>query len=68
MKLDRSAQNVIQKANRLIEFLSLKGSLDSVMSEYHKIDTNKYPNIFGCHIMYRTNIRINSDATYLAKE
>ena len=24
----------------------------SVMSEYHKMGTNEYPNIFGCHIMY----------------
>ena len=35
-----------------------------VMSEYHKMDTNKYPNIFGCHIMYRMNIWIYSDAAY----
>ena len=35
------------------------------MSKYHKRDTNKYPNILGCHIMYRTNIRLYSDATYL---
>ena len=28
----------------------------AVMSEYHKMDTNKYPNILGCHNMYRTNI------------
>ena len=40
----------------------------SVMSEYHKMDTNKYSNIFGCHIMYRTNIRIYLNATYLPKE
>ena len=42
-----------------------------MLSEYHKMDTNEYPNIFGCHIMYqtkyiqmqhiyRTNIRIYS--------
>ena len=37
----------------------------SVMSEYHKMDTNKYPNKFGCRIMYRTNIGIYLDATYL---
>ena len=36
-----------------------------VMSEYHKMDTNKYPNILRCHIMYRTNTQIYSDATYL---
>ena len=35
------------------------------MSKYHKMDTNKYPNILGCHIMYQTNIRLYSDATYL---
>ena len=35
------------------------------MSKYHKIDTNEYPNIFGCHIMYQKNIQIHSDATYL---
>ena len=28
-------------------------------------DTNKYPNIFGCNIMYQTNIWIFLDATYL---
>ena len=28
------------------------------MSKYHKMDANKYPNIFGCHIMYQMNIRI----------
>ena len=33
-------------------------------SEYHKIDMNKYPNIFGCHIMYRTVIQIYLDATF----
>ena len=44
------------------------GELDPVMSEYHKIDTNEYPNIFGWHIMYRMNIRIYSDATYLPNE
>ena len=37
----------------------------SVMSKYHKIHTNEYPNIFGCHIKYRTNIRIYLNATYL---
>ena len=35
----------------------------SVMSEYHKMDTDKYPNVFGCHIMYGTNIRIYLHAT-----
>ena len=35
----------------------------AVMSEYHKMDTNEYPNIFGCHIMYQM-IGIYSDATY----
>ena len=29
----------------------------TVMSKYHKMDTNKYPNIFGFHIMNRTNIQ-----------
>ena len=38
---------------------------DTVMSKYHKLDTKKYPNIFGCHIMYRMNIQIYLDATYL---
>ena len=27
-----------------------------VMSEYHKMDTNEYLNIFGCQIMYQANI------------
>ena len=36
-----------------------------VMSEYHIMDPNKYTNIFGCHVIYRTNIQIYSDATYL---
>ena len=36
-----------------------------VMSKYHKIDINQYPNIFGCHNMYQKKIRIYSDATYL---
>ena len=35
------------------------------MSEHHKMDTNKYPNIFGGHIKYQANIRIYSDAMYL---
>ena len=39
-----------------------------VMSKYHKMDTNEYPNIFECHILYRTNIRIYLDATYLANK
>ena len=34
-------------------------------SKYHKMDTNDYPNIFGCHIMYQTNILIYSNETYL---
>ena len=38
------------------------------MSEYHKMDTNEYPNIFGCHIIYRMNIQIYSNATYLPNE
>ena len=37
----------------------------AVMSDYHKMDTNKYPNTFGCHIIYQTNIQIYSNATYL---
>ena len=40
----------------------------TVISEYHKMDTNKYLNIFECHIMYRTNIRIYLNATYLPNE
>ena len=28
----------------------------AVMTEYHKIDTNEYLNIFGYHIMYQMNI------------
>ena len=39
--------------------------MDPVMSEYNKIDPNNYPNIFGSHILYRINIRIYTDATYL---
>ena len=35
------------------------------MSKYHKTDPNKYPNIFGCNIINRTNIQIYLDATYL---
>ena len=35
------------------------------MSEYHKMDPNKYPNIFECHIIYEKNIQIYLDATYL---
>ena len=37
----------------------------AVMSKYDKMDTNEYPNIFGSHIMYQTNIRIYLDATNL---
>ena len=40
-----------------------KVSIRTVMSEYHKMDTNKYLNIFEYHIMYRMNIQIYSDAT-----
>ena len=40
----------------------------TVMSKYHKMDTNKYPNIFGFHIMNRTNIQIYLDAIYLPNE
>ena len=43
-------------------------SLGPVMSEYHELDTKEYPNIFGCHIMYRMNIRIYSDETHLPNE
>ena len=35
----------------------------SVMSKYHKMHPNEYPNIFGCRIVYRTNIRQYLDAT-----
>ena len=45
--------------------LGKKCHSETVMSKYHKMDTNKYLNIFGCHIMYQANIRIYSDATYL---
>ena len=38
------------------------------MSEYHKMDTYEYSNIFKCIIMYRTNIRIYSGAPYLPNE
>ena len=38
-----------------------------VMSEYKKMDTNKYWNILGSHNMYRLNIRIYLDPTYLPK-
>ena len=38
------------------------------MTEYHKIDTNEYLNIFGYHIMYQMNIWICLDATYLPNE
>ena len=39
--------------------------LEAVMSKYHIMDTNEYPNTFECHIMYQTNIQIYSNATYL---
>ena len=56
------------KEERKKEFERRIGGLEPVMSEYHKMDTNEYPNIFGCHIRYRMNIRIYSDATYLPNE
>ena len=40
----------------------------AVMSKYHKMDMNKYPSIFRCHIMYQTNIWIYLNATYLPNE
>ena len=40
-------------------------SSHSVLREYHEMDTNKYPNIFGFHNMYQTNISIYLNATYL---
>ena len=43
-------------------------SFVSVMSKNLTMDTSEYPNIFGFHIMYRTNMRIYSDATYLPNE
>ena len=36
-----------------------------VMSKYHKMDPNEYPNIFWCHIIKQTNIQIVVDAKYL---
>ena len=36
----------------LLIFL-LQCGFGTVMREYHKMDTNKYPNTFGCHIMYQ---------------
>ena len=36
------------------------------MGKYHKIHLNKYPNIFGCHIIYRMNIQIYLDTTSAA--
>ena len=39
-----------------------KKNVHLVMSEYHKMDTNKYPNIFGCHIIHGTNIQKYLDA------
>ena len=44
------------------------GKLASVMSKYHKMDTNEYLNLFGGHIMYRMNIQMYSDATFLPNE
>ena len=41
---------------KFMEFKCIVGWFATVMSEYHKMDTNEYPNIFGCHIMYGTNI------------
>ena len=46
----------------------LQKPIGSVMTEYHKMDTNKYPNKFRCHIMYRTNILIYLDGQYLPNE
>ena len=37
----------------------------SVMSEDRKMDLNEYPNIFRCHLIYQTIIRIYLDDTYL---
>ena len=48
-----------------INLTVLHNHAQSVMNKYHKMDTNEYLNIFGCHIMYRKNIQIYSDATYL---
>ena len=45
-----------------------ENQLPPVMSKYHEMDTNEYLNIFGCHIMYRTNIQIYLDETYLPNE
>ena len=36
------------------------------MGKYLKIHLNKYPNIFGCHIIYRMNIQIYLDTTSAA--
>ena len=47
----------------LVHVLMFSFVLEPVMSEYHKMDTNKYPNIFRCQSTDRTNIRIYSDAT-----
>ena len=59
-------QNIFER--NLIKIFEYLYSSMPVMSEYHKMDMNKYWNILGCHIMYRTNIQIYLDATYLPKE
>ena len=64
-----SAVALTKKKFLLPELYSLKSvqiwSMGPLTSEDHKMDTNEDPNIFGCHIIYRMNIQIYSDATNL---
>ena len=40
----------------LFGYLGPLGRGQTSDEEYHKMDTNEYPNIFGCHIIFQTNI------------
>ena len=62
-QLLRSVGQVSRMKSKKDELIQDK--LEAVMSKYHKMDTKKYPNIFGCHIVYQMNIRIYLDAKYL---
>ena len=58
------------KLNVLIQLFEIKliRHIQAVLSEYHTIGSNKYPNIFGCPIVERANIQIYSDAQDLTNQ
>ena len=53
---NQSKKSIVAGRNGPVCSKEYKYLSSSMMSEYHKIDPNKYPIKFGCHIIYQTNV------------